>query len=141
MEYIDKQFQLLSHYGADFIRLSNHCSVLDSQSVLSTKSILRVDVLSNDPDDREHVGSIFFSKYHQSFHVIGLNVPCKFSKYSFRTCVDELPDYKVMCQLYDSLFNGCPLDFDEAVDWLNGHSDVLKTQSPCTAFCCESKSH
>ena len=53
-------------------------------------------------------------------------MPCKFSKYSFRTCVDELPDYKVMCQLYDSLFNGCPLDFDEAVDWLNGHSDVLK---------------
>ena len=83
--------------------------------------------MTSEPEDLEHVGSPSFRKPILSKNSWN-NPPERYSGLNFRLAVDEIMDYKLMEIIYDNLWDGKPLDFDNVINFLkdNNGSQVNK---------------
>ena len=47
-----------------------------------------------------------------------MNPPIKYRSDNFRVSVDELKDFKMMENLYQSLWEDKPINIENAIDWM-----------------------
>tara|TARA_B100000989_G_C19525556_1_gene466654 strand:- start:209 stop:1027 length:819 start_codon:yes stop_codon:yes gene_type:complete len=117
-EFIDKQIVALNAHDADLIWLLKNTNLLAGQGVQSCASLksLKEKIISS--EDKEHVASIFISNNPDRFRIVGINPPAKYTLENFRVSVDELKDYKMMKNLYESLWEDQPIKIEHAINWM-----------------------
>jgi spore coat polysaccharide biosynthesis protein SpsF len=116
--FIDRQIRALRAHDGDHVWLANSISVLEGQGVHSTRSLRHVCEQSEHPDDLEHVGSRYFAEHPEEFRIVGMQPPQALLEAKWRLTVDEPADFEVMQALYEALWQGEPLQFTEALNWL-----------------------
>lgn len=128
-EFIDKQIEALNAHDADIVWLLKNSNLLAGQGVQSCNSLKSMKKKITSPEDKEHVGSIFISENPQDFKILAMNPPLKYAFEKFRVSVDELKDYKMMDNLYRSLWEDKPINIENAIDWMidNRHLSLINT--------------
>ncbi len=128
--FIDLQIGALLASRADLVRIAGDGGgavegTLGGQGALSARA-LRFAQASDDPRDREHVGSFFFQRRADSFAHVELEVDAVFHRPGLRLAVDEPADLELARALWpaadrqgDGLF---PLE--SALCWLDAHPEV-----------------
>lgn len=125
-EFIDNQLLALQTYDADLVWLERPVSVLEGQGVHSTRSLRLIASKSQHPDDLEHVGSRYLSERPEEFNIIGMRSPEALSSLNWRITIDQAEDYEVMNHLYESLWDGQPIPFDIALNWLAKNLEITQ---------------
>ena len=121
--FIDQQILVLTQYKADQVLLTDPVTVLEGQSVHSTRSLRYIAERTNHPDDLEHVGSRYFAEHLEEFRIIAMEPPEEL-RASWRVTVDEVADYEMMQCLYNAIWAGYPIMLSEALKWMSEHPEV-----------------
>lgn len=116
--FIDRQICALRAHNGDLVWLSDQVSMLEGQGAHSTRSLHYISEHSNYPDDLEHVGSRYLADHPEEFRIVGLQPPPALAKAEWRVTVDQSADFEMMQTLYEALWQGEPIGFSKAVDWL-----------------------
>ena len=123
--FIDRQIRALQLHEGDKTWSANHVAVLEGQGVLSSRSLSYIYKHSEDPDDKEHVGSRFMVENANLFKLIEMEPPEALVRLPYRLCVDEAADYEMMCRVYDELWrDGEIIPFEKVIDWLGANPDA-----------------
>lgn len=123
--FIDWQVRALMAADADMVWMQGELPLLEGQGVHSRRSLEFVATLSQHPDDREHVGSRYFSEHRGTLRTVGLMVPDWLMESGWRLTVDQMEDYRLMDAIYRELWQGHPIPLDKVVDWLKAHPDQV----------------
>jgi len=125
-QFIDEQIKALVEFDADVVWSKRESSVLEGQGVRSTRSLFYIYDKTSNPDDLEHVGSIYFVEHPEEFKIVEINMPEIFLKYNFRLTVDEEKDYKLMYLIYDNLWKSEQLDLVQVLQWLDQNEELSR---------------
>ncbi|MBJ64845.1 MAG: hypothetical protein CMB55_08650 [Euryarchaeota archaeon] len=120
-QFIDAQIQILKKHNADVLWFKNESSLLEGQGVFSSKSLKFISKLSNDDEDKEHVGSIYLANNPHCFKIVEMRLPSQLLNNDFRLTVDEEEDYEFAKHLYDHYKNKLPINFVDLISYLKGH--------------------
>ena len=104
-EFLDRQVEALRAFDGDLVRIVGGNEglegVLGGQTVTSQRA-LRLAAGSEDPLDREHVGSFFFQRALDRLRVVGLEVDASYRRPDLRLAVDEADDLRFVRRLLAS---------------------------------------
>ena len=129
-DFIDLQLGALRAFDADLVHVVNNTAgaiegTLGGQSAFSARA-LRLVPSSDDPRDREHVGSFFFVRHAASLRQVEIEVEPQYERPGLRLQVDEAADLDFARRLWaavdhegDGLF---PLG--RALRWLEAHPEA-----------------
>jgi spore coat polysaccharide biosynthesis protein SpsF (cytidylyltransferase family) len=125
-EFVDLQLGALRAFDADIVRARGAVEgTLGGQAAVSARA-LRLVQASDDPRDREHVGSFFFVRHAAALQEVEIEVEPLFERPGLRLAVDEPADLDFARALWaaadtegDGLF---PLA--RAIRWLDGHPEL-----------------
>lgn len=129
-DFIDLQLGALRAFDADLVRIVNGAGgaldgTLGGQSAFSARALRLVEA-SDDPRDREHVGSFFLCKNAARLAEIEIEVDAVFERPGLRLQVDEAADLELARAVWsaadherDGLF---PLA--RALRWIEAHPEV-----------------
>jgi spore coat polysaccharide biosynthesis protein SpsF len=123
-EFIDQQIMALSEFDGDVTWLKNSNSCLEGQGAHSARSLIYVNDKTSDPEDYEHVGSKYLAENPTEFKIVEMNIPDILLTYNYRLTVDEEKDYQLMDLIYNNLYDSKPVDFIQALRWLDKHPDI-----------------
>ena len=117
--YVDAQIEALEAHDGDFCWVATPAieGTLGGQTVLSAR-VLRAISASEDPLDREHVGSFFLREHADEFRVVELNVDSAYARPGLRLQVDELEDLKFVREIFTAFPNGTP-SVTEVLAWID----------------------
>jgi len=125
-EFIDKQILALQSHDADLVWLDPSVSVLEGQSVHSTRSLQLIASKSQHQDDLEHVGSRYLAEHPDAFCIIGMHPPEYLANIDWRITVDEPKDYDMMIHLYEHLWEGEQIPLEAVLMWSDQNPDLAK---------------
>lgn len=129
-DFIDLQLGALRAFDADLVHVVTRQpgaidGTLGGQSAFSARALRAVQA-SDDPRDREHVGSFFFVRHAAEFARVELEVGAEFELSGLRLQVDEPADLEFVRRVFaavdlegDGLF---PLA--RALRWIQAHPEV-----------------
>ena len=100
--HIDAQLETLQRFDADFAPAGTAEHIYLGQGAMSSRA-LREAGASDDPADREHVGSFWFARHASDYHSVPLEVRTYPGSEGLRLCVDEEPDLVVAREVYETL--------------------------------------
>ena len=123
---IDLQLEALKEYNADITWCSNPGTALEGAGAQSTRSLLYINENTKDPDDLEHVGSVFIAKHPDKFKVVEYYPPEELIVDGFRLTVDEEADYKLMSEVYDNLWQSEPLNLVDVLNFLRENPKLIE---------------
>ena len=122
--FIDAQIQAIQKFDGDMLWLAKESSVLEGQGVHSTRSLFKVFDNTTDPNDSEHVGSVFFINNPDQFRIVEMKIPDRFYEFDFRLTLDEKNDFKLLSAIYKNLWTSAPLELLEVLLWLNNNPEI-----------------
>ena len=122
---IDLQLDALNEYEGDITWCSNPGTVIEGAGAQSTRSLFYINENTNDPDDLEHVGSVFIAKHPEKFMVVEYFPPEDLIVSGIRLTVDEEDDYNLLSKLYDTLWQSDPLDLKSVLIWLKENPKII----------------
>lgn len=125
-EFIDNQIMALQKFDGDVIWIPKNSSVLEGQGVHSKRSLQYIYKYSNNPDDLEHVGSIYLSNNPDKFKIVELSIPRYLDVDNIRMTVDEQKDYEFISKIYTNLWKSDPLDLKDVLAWLKKNPEVIE---------------
>ena len=126
-QFIDNQIKALEMFDGDVTWCLNFGSAFEGQGVRSTRSLKYIAKNSNDPDDKEHVGSPFIASHPELFRIVELCPPSGLIVEGYRLTVDEGKDYELFLRLYNSLWPQKRwIELEDAIKWLNEHPEIAK---------------
>ena len=124
--FIDAQIDALATFEADAIWSKRESSVLEGQGVHSIHSLLYIWNKSSNPEDQEHVGSIYLTEHPEEFKIVQISIPEIFTQYPFRLTIDEEKDYEFLTRIYNNLYTGNDTpDLPGVINWLLKNEDVV----------------
>jgi len=96
-EHIDFQLEALRATDCDFTRLPPgvRSTVLEGQGAMSVRALRRA-AASEDPRDREHVGSFYFNDHAAEFRHVELECSPEHLRSDLRLAVDQSEDLELM---------------------------------------------
>jgi len=121
---IDAQIQALRKFDGDLLWSAKESSVLEGQGVHSTRSLFKVFNNTTDPNDLEHVGSVFFINHPDQFRIVEMKIPDIFYKYDFRLTLDEKNDFILLSAIYENVWKSTPLELLEVLLWLDNNPEI-----------------
>ncbi len=120
-EHIDFQLDALRAKDADFTCLSpgKTSTVLEGQGAMSVRALRRA-AQSQDPRDREHVGSFFFVSHNEEFRHVELHPPDYFLRTDVRLAVDQPQDLEFIRAIFEQFApnHGSLVPLEEVLRWL-----------------------
>lgn len=122
--FIDQQIMALYKFDGDVAWLRRSSARLEGQSVQSSRSLFYINEKSMNSEDREHVGARYLAENPTEFRIVEIDTPKEMDISKYRLTVDEEDDYRLIKTLYDNLYNSEPIDFLNALAWLDKHPDV-----------------
>jgi len=126
--FIDLQLEALAAHGGDFVQISGGNEGLEGtlggQTAFSARA-LRDALGSDDPLDREHVGSFYFRRRLERFRVVELSVDEELRRPALRLSVDEEQDLSLVRSIFEAHAGepGLPA-LGSVLRWLDEHPDV-----------------
>lgn len=129
-DFIDLQLGALRAFDADLVRVATRTpgaldGTLGGQGAFSARA-LRLCQASDDPRDREHVGSFFFARHPGELAQVEVEVDALYERPGLRLSVDQPEDLELARRLWaavdlegDGLF---PLA--RALRWLDAHPEL-----------------
>lgn len=126
--FIDLQLGALSALDADFVKLAGNDGgdfegTLGGQMALSTRALRRA-ASSQDPRDREHVGSFYFTQQRAEFRFVEVEMDPAYRLPGLRLAVDEAADLEFMQRVY-AHFQQASFSTLEALAWMLGKDSLL----------------
>lgn len=116
--FVDRQLEALARFDGDacWVARRDIEGVLGGQTALSAR-ILRQIATSDDPRDREHVGSFYLRGHRDSVRFVELIVPDAYACQNLRLQVDEASDLEFVREVYGSI-DAATRSVVEILDWL-----------------------
>ena len=126
-DFVDLELGALRAFDADFVQVAGADpaaveGTLGGQGALSARA-LRQALASDDPRDREHVGSFFFRAHAERFRFVEVEVDAGYHRPGLRLSVDEAPDLQLVRRIYE-VFGHRPFSTLEALCWLESAPGV-----------------
>jgi spore coat polysaccharide biosynthesis protein SpsF (cytidylyltransferase family) len=125
-EYLDLLLEGLAAFDADVVTLA-----LPSAGVLAGAGAMSVRALyaaaeSQDPRDREHVGSFWLTRNRAALRAVELHPPAELARADLRLCVDEAPDLELVRAVFEGLApsRGDEFSLAEALRWLDARPEL-----------------
>lgn len=102
-EYVDLQLDALEAFDGDFAAppAGSIALPLAGQGAISARAIHAANE-SDDPADREHVGSFFFGRNRAEFRTVELDIDPVFQREDLRLCVDEPADLEFVRRVWET---------------------------------------
>lgn len=126
-EFVDAQIEALTAFDGDFAHVAPDGieGTLAGQAVLSARALL-LALESDDPADREHVGSFFFKRHAERFRHVRLDVDPAYRRPGLRLCVDEARDLALARAVHRALAPaGRPAPpLLTILRWLDAHPEI-----------------
>ncbi|MFT4537977.1 MAG: spore coat polysaccharide biosynthesis protein SpsF [Planctomycetota bacterium] len=101
-KHIDAQVEALEFFDADFAPAVGCEHIYPGQGVISARALRSVQC-SQDPADREHVGSFWFAHHNDQFRSVAMHCETLEAPENLRLCVDEAADLEAARSLYRAL--------------------------------------
>lgn len=129
-EYVDLQLEALAETDADVAVLADEAtsSVLEGQGAFSVRALLGA-AESDDPRDREHVGSFWLAAHAAELRTVELRCDERFLRTDLRLAVDEPADLELARAIYADLapeHDSLP-PLALVLDWLDAHPDLARS--------------
>lgn len=121
-DMIDLEIEALRREQADLIAFRGNeegeCEgTLGGVSVVSARALLAARN-SQDPRDREHVGSFFYRLHREALRSATLTAPEAYRARGLRLCVDEEPDLELIRRVFEHFAPAEDFTTASAVRWL-----------------------
>jgi spore coat polysaccharide biosynthesis protein SpsF len=94
--------------------------------VFSTELLAKVESLTGDPRDREHV-SIYIYEHTERFRCLGIEATGHRRRPDLRVCIDTAEDLEVVRAVYEALWPTNPtFGIDDVIDFLDRHPELAR---------------
>jgi spore coat polysaccharide biosynthesis protein SpsF len=127
-DFIDLQLGALRAFDADLVRVDRSADVagtLGGQSVFSARALRLVEA-SDDPRDREHVGSFFFVRHAPELSEVEVEVDPVYARPGLRLQVDEPADLEFVRAVWAAadVEGDGSFPLPRALRWIADHAEV-----------------
>lgn len=117
-DFIDNQIMALYKFDGDLIWIKESSTVLEGQGVFSSRSMSYIHDRTDNPDDLEHVGSIYISEHPEEFRIVQLSLPEDLVTSQIRITLDEQKDYEFLQKIFSNEWSSSSPDLIEVLAWL-----------------------
>ena len=131
-DFLDLQLGALRAFDADLVRVAGNErgaaeGTLGGQSACSARALRRT-LVSDDPRDREHVASFFFTHRRASFRWVDVEVDEVFHRPGLRLAVDEAGDLAFARRIWEEMdpWGDGLFPLAQALRWLERYPDVVR---------------
>ena len=122
---IDAQLRAVREFDGDIVWCADTGDALEGQGVISVRALKYAEQHSDDPDDLEHVGSVFTTKNPLAFRIVEFQPQPELIVHGLRLTVDEYKDYILMSRIYEELWSeACGVPLLDALAWLRDHPEI-----------------
>ncbi len=127
--FIDDQLAALERFDGDLTwcqPAGAFDGVLGGQTVVSARA-LRLAAHSENPLDREHVGSFFLRSHLSDLRVVEMRPDERYQDRGLRLCVDEESDLRLVRLLFETFDEeyGSDVPLDVVLDWLRARPELV----------------
>jgi spore coat polysaccharide biosynthesis protein SpsF len=88
--------------------------------VVTTEALLQAETDATRQDEREHI-TTFHYRHPQRFRILEAPAPAYAAYPEGRVTIDTPADMEAMTRLFEALYQGAPVEIEQAIAWLKEH--------------------